>query len=1003
MRSTERQYVNIPLDASLMEQMDPKLLPVGQSAAIQNANLNTMGSLTKRNGTDAIPTTFSDKRSIYAHNSELLVNSDGYLWSYQENQGTFENKGSLIPCDVSYRQLSLENATVIGINNLLVYADMAEANGYQFIIHDDDRVGPCLRIIEKVTGNLIFEQYATGLPTNYLGIQAIGNIVYLIFNDPVTSLIFDIKAIDATQLATFTGINSYDIQLPQAITVSFHLPRVIDCCVTSDGYLAIAATVQDVSSGTVNKLAVFKYNSTVGLLPTQPLINDYVNNSDQVLQNLGIAAGTSGDVYVIWKQQGGTIKTVGYNANLSLKYGAATLAVDHSASNFAGISYSATDIMWLYDGYASLTNSVSPTVNYALVGKTAGAVDSGPIPWYTGARLFTRPWAYKNTFAFGVHYTTASTVGSVSSSADFRESFQPTYFMVDLNRNIHARILPGEGPFESWIIDNGNLIKPRNVVVDGYQVYTMASRSNESYVYATGFGSDPSPLPVVLKLDYSGKTTYAKHGTNAYFGGCGTVKEYDGKNVYENNYHLYPEFTSHDFTGLATFPAGTYSWIMVWKYLDANGQLSLSNTSPPITLTLNGSQAPKFYYLLPQLTEKPQRNIIVALYMTAANGSIYYLNHTGPGLQSGLGTTDQEGSLQPGNINTSAETLYTTGNVANNICPPAARAVLESQNRLFAIDSRGMISFTQPYEDRFGCEFGDVLNFPTQATGDGYYMMGEMEGRVIVVSPTQVMQFYGQGPDFTGANSDYVPTVFAKNISPTSPALITTDQGMFYASGSGLVNITRDINVTYISKPVISTAENFITSEVFDVFNRELRFTTVNNVMLSFNYFTNKWQTFTGLNVIDSCIWQGNHTLLSQDGYVLVGDPDSFLDYEAKPIQLQIETPWIRLNGLRGYSICWNAAVTGTWRSPHYLNYQVYANDNRMTPIKSGFFDLTSGYSVNDPIFVNLCLNTYHTGIKFVLWDSNQSGTFESLKLNTIELEVGVKKGVRKLPATLTQ
>jgi hypothetical protein len=141
----------------------------------------------------------------------------------------------------------------------------------------------------------------------------------------------------------------------------------------------------------------------------------------------------------------------------------------------------------------------------------------------------------------------------------------------------------------------------------------------------------------------------------------------------------------------------------------------------------------------------------------------------------------------------STETLYTTGDVLANGCPPAAQFMTEANGRIWAgggID-KSVIQASKPLNDLLGVEWNSLDSFKVFLPGDATGI-ASMDNAVIAFTRDGIYAVHGPGPDLGGVGSfsepQLIPSV-AGCINHRS--VISTQEGVFFQSQRGLELLGR--------------------------------------------------------------------------------------------------------------------------------------------------------------------------------------------------------------------
>lgn len=329
----------------------------------------------------------------------------------------------------------------------------------------------------------------------------------------------------------------------------------------------------------------------------------------------------------------------------------------------------------------------------------------------------------------------------------------------------------------------------------------------------------------------------AEIGDELLFGsGCSMV--FDGQEAVELGYAYYPESGPPVLTvGTLT---GTFSWIFIWEWYDAHGNVHWSATSPAVTATLANQQST---FTLPALglsTRGPNTNPtgqitapvnapVLVPYRTTNGGTIFYREVTdpAPSTMANSGTNFTGGQIT-WNDNISDATLtaagtqllYTTGGVLDNFCPPGKNICIAHKSRAWLAGGGQAFDLWPSQATAFTTGtmpgFNEALVFQCSGQIRG---LASMDDKLFVFtqqgSRYGIEYITGDGPTNIGTQSDWtppqqIPTGGVGAVDQRSIA--TTDQGVLFLSPIGGPNgkggffmLTRGLQVQYIGGAVEDT------------------------------------------------------------------------------------------------------------------------------------------------------------------------------------------------------
>ena len=114
---------------------------------------------------------------------------------------------------------------------------------------------------------------------------------------------------------------------------------------------------------------------------------------------------------------------------------------------------------------------------------------------------------------------------------------------------------------------------------------------------------------------------------------------------------------------------------------------------------------------------------------------------------------------------------------------------------------------------------------------------------------------------------------------------------------------------------------------------------------------------------------------------------------------MTIDTAWIALDGKQGWQRIYWAALMGTYKSPHTFNVGIYY-DYSETVAETKTITLSAD---SDPLQERIKpARQKCQAIRFRISDTGQSGTDESYSLSHLQLQVGIKGGLKRLAKAQT-
>lgn len=299
--------------------------------------------------------------------------------------------------------------------------------------------------------------------------------------------------------------------------------------------------------------------------------------------------------------------------------------------------------------------------------------------------------------------------------------------------------------------------------------------------------------------------------------------------------------------------------------------------------------------------------------------------------------------------------LYTTGGVVEDISAPATDAMTLYNSRFWLIDAenRNTLWYSKEVIEGTPVEMSDLFTYSVAATQGSEGSTGQMtalaamDDKLIIFKPNAAYYLTGQGPDNTGANSDYPlsPTFITAAVGCSNQnSIVLMQDGLMFQSNKGIWLLGRNLSTNYIGAPVEQYNASSVLSANCIPGTNQVRFQLSTGEMLVYDYFFRQWSVFQGTPGISSCLFQNLHTLINSNGAAFQETPGMYLD-GSNAVSMSFTTGWINLAGLQGYQRLYEFYLLGQYFSPHKLQVSV-AYDYNSSPTQSVII-LPSNYTPN--------------------------------------------------------
>ena len=502
---------------------------------------------------------------------------------------------------------------------------------------------------------------------------------------------------------------------------------------------------------------------------------------------------------------------------------------------------------------------------------------------------------------------------------------------------------------------------------------------------------DLDPDRALASLDSGGTWT----GTGGYLHG------YDGGSIFETGFALYPsiarlEQVSKDLNNVGGLADGTYKYLAVYEWADANGNVHRSSPSAIKEITVEndsgdlGTVGVSVY--IPNFTRK--EGVKVVIYRTLDASSIFYKagSFTVPtpaNATSGVITFvdwpkgDSSGSTAGEIIHRAI--VYTQNGELPNGFFGSCTDLTRHRNKVFAVGADDNVYFSKPIVDGIEPQFPDA--FSLTIPGDSSKTTG-IESNLdhfLIFTEDNAHFVSGAGPDAFGAGMFAPPRIFGTNQGARAgSAHVQTPLGVFYQTERGIYLVQRDMSVKYVGAQVEDQVNNTIVSMICHDPVNEVRFMVKDlnpgtgnpDVLLTYNYYFGQWSrsemVYTSTENQIGEVYDGTYfQKLSATGFLLKQDNSVFTDTSrvhsnptstiTRNYNVSVKTAFIAPSGLLSYDRVYRVMALGEYVGAHSVQMKFRMDYNESYILSSAVKVLSSapagGYepadgAVNHPLYL---------------------------------------------------
>ncbi len=906
-----KQGLSINFAQGLDTKSDPFQVSAGKFLTLQNSVFDKTGRLTKRNGFGAL-TALPDSSSLFLTTFNGSLTAIGTsLNAYSDASDTWTDKGDLLP-------ISLATLPLIRSNLNQSQADSAvSSNGLVCTVYTDNPAGGASYkyvVADVTTGQNIVSPtvipVASGTVTGSPRVFVLGNYFIILFTNVITATshlqYIAVNASNPTQVTANTDIASAYIS---ATTLSF------------DGFVA-------------NNNLYIAYNTTTG---GQSIKVTYLSTT------LGapVAAVTFA----------GRIATVmSVTADITTPSDPIIYASFYDSAGSTGYTLAVDK---------NLNTILAPTQTISaltLVNLTSSAVNGVCTIFYETTNSYASPISLPSNF---ISYRTIAQAGTLGTATVLKRSvglaskafivddvayllsvyssaYQPTYFLLDGSGNIISKLAYGNaGPYRTAGLPGVSILEGVAQIAYLMKDLVQAANKQQNPTSATPVYSQTGINLIKFTMSTS-RLSVAEIGSDLHISG-GYLAMYDGYLPVEHSFFLYPD--SVTLTGSAaggTMTAQQYFYQVTYEWSDNQGNIFRSAPSLPKTITTTGATS-SVTLSIPtlRLTYKTANPVKIVVYRWSAANQTYYqvTSIAAPTLNNTAVDSIDFVDILPDSSILGNNILYTTGGIIENIAAPATNLTALFNNRLFLVDAENpnLLWFSKQVIEATPVEMSDLLTIyvaPTtsaQGSTGPIKALSAMDDKLILFKKNAIYYINGQGPDNTGANSQYSDATFITSTVGCSnqQSIVFIPSGLMFQSDKGIWLLDRSLNTQYIGAAVEAyTLTATVNSAVNVPGTNQVRFTLDSGITLMYDYYFQQWGTFTNVPAVSSTIYGGKHTYINSLGLAYQEASGSYLD-GSTPVLMAFTTSWINAAGLQGYERFYQLYLLGQYITPFKLTVQI--------------------------------------------------------------------------------
>jgi len=507
------------------------------------------------------------------------------------------------------------------------------------------------------------------------------------------------------------------------------------------------------------------------------------------------------------------------------------------------------------------------------------------------------------------------------------DSVQSTMFLLRNDGDISAKMLAQVSTGETAV--TGHLCNITELA-DNKWVFPATYKSRDF------LGTQISGLTeVILAFNDPTAGTSAQLGENTLISG-GYLQAYDGVSIFESGFHLFPDNITAASNATGTLPNGTYTYQIVYEWVDNYNQQHRSAPSLPVSVTISSNNSVDLTIPYLYLTDRksPRSPIIISVFRLKQGGTIYYkvplsITYnvtTGKTLPASTGAFSVLINDNISDANLTDEELYTTGNVLESIAPPAAKFLTRFKNRMFVsgLERSDALWYSKEAQPDLAVEFSPFLYISVDDTGGPITALSTMDDKLLIFKANTIFVLMGDGPNAAGAQNQFnSPQAVTTDVGAVSnDSVVKVRDGVMFKSRKGIYLIDRSLQVSYVGADVEEYNDLNITSAIVIDNLNQARFTTAEGFCLVYDMFFKQWSVFTNIEAVHSLNWQNKFIFLKDNAEVLREQKGLYTD-KGQPIETSYVLSLLQFGQIQGFQRIYKLNVLGEYRGDHGLKIEL--------------------------------------------------------------------------------
>lgn len=510
----------------------------------------------------------------------------------------------------------------------------------------------------------------------------------------------------------------------------------------------------------------------------------------------------------------------------------------------------------------------------------------------------------------------------------------------------------------------------------------------------------------------------------ALYLGHSMINELSTTGFSEQNWTDFPQVQLFEATNIIATPlvAGSYAVEVIYEWSNGNGDVVRSAVSINKNLTIGTGKAIEVRFTPPPWFTK-KSDFRVKIFRTTVNGIVSFLDTQVVILKYPINDTITVVQLiKPDDDIIGNEILYTSGGVLADFPFYDSYGFTLHKNVIWSIsrENPNQIFFSKSYTPGVALAANPFLYVTVESRNGPVVCLASLDDKLVLFTDSYIYFLQGPGIDDTGAGQGFA--ILDNVVSPVGcnvpNSVVRTPDGIMFKSNKGIWLLDRSLNTYYIGADVEEYNSLTVTSAILLKDLNVVKFTTLEGIILEYDYFYKTWNVEKTITFVSSTIVGSDFVGVKSNGAIFRQN-NSLYQRDSVNYNMRITTGWLKTAGLQGFQRIFKMLFLGDYKGSHIIKVSV-SYDYVDAPTEYHYFNPTNNLGIANSFGIDLWgqvvpyggpnNSTYQFRLSFVrqkcmairvtiedIFTNIPNETGNSFAVTDVTFEYGQKSGINKL------